>query len=344
MDRSKRFTRGKMRLLAASLALNGLIVATFVTSSPQVSPASNWIVATKRFLYSAGIKPSSDIYGIHSDSRLLAPEDCVACHGTMKQSDMQLHRIHLASEIASFKCQDCHDRISIEPKSNEKVVHMVNVGFCKKCHSKFAGLNPNSAMKPVDFLADCTRCHTGDHQPKHAQSYLIPATTISKRECPGCHGARILPWTPEHEKPTWISKHGAVALSMGRTECMACHSHGLRFCNSCHEKRPPLHNPKDTWLARHSERARQDTRVCLACHASKFCERCHRRHTSGWQLRHSVVVVKNGSETCRNCHSVLFCEGCHTKGPESFRPNGNGNGSAPAGRRETAPGQGEPRQ
>lgn len=312
-QRARRFRISKIKLLIAAVILNILIVATFLTSSPNISPASGWIVAMNKGLYRVGIKSSYNLKEIHRNSGKLSPEECIACHGTMKTSKLPLHRMHLTTSLAKFSCPDCHDRIDMDKVSNERAVHLVNVGFCKNCHSQFSGLNEKSAMKPVDFQADCTLCHTGKHAFRHAKPYL--SHIIPPRECKGCHGQRVLPWRPEHTKEDWVQVHGKIALEGGSQKCMSCHEYGLAFCKDCHSKKPPSHKPKDLWLGKHQVRAKQDTRTCLACHQAEFCKKCHMGHTPDWQLNHYKYVLKEGTQMCQNCHSAIFCESCHT----SFR-------------------------
>lgn len=312
MRRRDDMPRAKLKFLLSTVLLNILIVATFLTSSPKVSPASTWITAVDKVLYRAGVKSSSDMRAIHLNSSKMSKEECIACHGNKKDSKMRLHNIHLTSELLpGLQCNNCHDKIELGAKSNVKVVHVVNVGFCKKCHSKFPGLSPNSPMKPIDAQADCKTCHSGKHAFRHAQPYL--SQVIASRECIGCHGGRVLPWVPQHEKDSWVQEHGKIALG-NEERCMKCHEYGLQFCKTCHSKRPPSHVPADNWRTSHMKFAKTDTRACFTCHeAEKFCKKCHLGHTPNWLNNHYKVVLDNGAEMCQRCHGVKFCEGCHTR-------------------------------
>lgn len=290
--------------------LNALMIATFLTSSPQESPASNWIVAMDRALYSLNAKSSGGLVALHARASQLPKEDCIACHGGMKEHRLPLHRIHLTSElIPGLSCTDCHDSVSLKPKSNVGVVHVVNVGFCKKCHSPFPA-GPNAAMKPEDAKVDCTTCHTGKHAVRHAQPYL--SQIISPRECLVCHGGTILPWTPKHEQADWIQAHGEVALG-DVPRCMKCHEYGLTFCSDCHRNKPPSHKPREPWLVRHKSLARADTRACFTCHKADFCKKCHINHSRGWLKSHPEVVADRGASPCLGCHSISFCNDCHLR-------------------------------
>jgi len=313
-ERRKFLRKQFTKLLLASLLLNTMILLTMLTSSPKVSPASTWMTAVDQVGYK--VHPASnqqDLVRLHADAKHLTKEQCMACHGTMIKSRLVLHRLHLTSELLpGLVCHDCHQSISLEKRSNLKSVRVVNVGFCKKCHSAFPGLKSSSAMKPDDFKADCTTCHSGKHAFKHAQPYL--SQIVAPRECPGCHGGRVLPWTPKHERDDWVAAHGAVALQVGQQSCGKCHEYGLEFCADCHRKKPPSHQPRDLWLGEHQVRAKQDTRTCFTCHKADFCKKCHVNHTAGWRDRHFEYVVRNGNDMCRHCHSDSFCAGCHVNG------------------------------
>ena len=172
----KRFdvNRSWIKLLLATILLNALILASFATSTPARSPAGTWITAGYRALYR--VRPVTDrrqLVWIHKDAKNVSKEQCTACHGTILESQVLLHRIHLTSELLpGLSCHDCHVSVSLEVRSNQRVVRWVDEGVCKKCHSAFPGLDPNSPMKPSDFKADCTTCHSGNHAFRHDQPYL----------------------------------------------------------------------------------------------------------------------------------------------------------------------------
>lgn len=165
-------------------------------------------------------------------------------------------------------------------------------------------------MKPVDFQADCTLCHSGKHAFRHAKTYL--SQIVSAQDCKVCHGEKPLPWREEHARSDWIRDHGKFALSSDE-DCMSCHEYGLSFCNDCHEKKPPSHKPKDLWLKGHKKEAKDNTKACLTCHKQKFCKKCHIGHTPQWLDNHYGFVMEKGAESCQRCHSSIFCESCHVQ-------------------------------
>jgi hypothetical protein len=302
-----------IKLILAVCLLNMLILAAFLTSSPSKSPASTW--ETYGYQLRFKIFPVTDrkqLAALHLDSANISKPECVACHGTMLDSSVSLHRLHLTSELLpGLVCHDCHQRIDLSPRSNVVVVKWVNEGFCKKCHSKFPGLNPGSPMRPENFKEDCTTCHSGQHTFRHAQPYL--SQVIAPRECPGCHGGRVLPWTPLHELANWLQLHGPEALRVGKQSCFKCHDYGFKFCDNCHKIRPPSHSPIDQWRAvNHEAQARQDTRACFTCHEASFCKKCHVNHEPNWILNHpNAVKALGGDSGCMQCHSQTFCSACH---------------------------------
>jgi hypothetical protein len=166
-------------------------------------------------------------------------------------------------------------------------------------------------MKPEDFDVDCTTCHTGKAAYKHAQPYL--SHVIAPKECKGCHGGRVLPWTAKHEGDDWLDTHGPEALEVGEDSCFQCHEFGLKFCDECHANKPPSHEPRDRWVNEHVERAQADTRHCFTCHDADWCKECHVNHEPDWRQVHDDYVDANGFDSCLECHSRSFCSFCHSE-------------------------------
>jgi hypothetical protein len=303
-----------VKMVIASIFLNALIAAAWFTSDPQESPASTWITSVQRIRYEvlAPVEETATLEAMHADARELSREECIACHGDKQDSDLSLHRIHLTSElIPGLVCSDCHREISLEPASEGFQPRLVDVSFCKQCHSPFPGLEPDSPMEPEDFDIDCTTCHTGKAAYKHQEHYL--SHVIAPKECKGCHGGRVLPWPAKHEQPDWMDVHGIEALDAeeGVEECFQCHEGRLRFCEDCHDDKPPSHEPRERWLVAHVDRAQADTRTCFFCHEADFCKECHVNHEADWLEKHPDYVRANDSDECWECHSESFCAYCH---------------------------------
>jgi hypothetical protein len=304
--------RALVRLLIVSIVLNALIFTAYVTSTPEESPRSTWLAIAYRAWYRiAPVDSRAQLSRMHLDSAEISTPECVACHGTMLDSNVAFHRIHLANELLpNFECSHCHARVDLAPRGNAAIVEWVDVGVCKECHSEFPGLTGDGSMSPVDFEIDCTMCHSGDHAFRHDAPYL--SQIIAPRECKGCHGGRVLPWDPLHESPEWLQTHGTEALRSGTESCYSCHDFGLKFCDTCHKAKPPSHLPVDQWRNRHREAAKADTRACYTCHKLDFCKKCHLSHESGWKEQHPAFVKREGQAKCVRCHSKSFCSYCHT--------------------------------
>ncbi|MDO8964035.1 MAG: hypothetical protein Q7W30_06005 [Coriobacteriia bacterium] len=252
----------------------------------------------------------AELKRLHRDAQASSREQCVACHGDKTGSKLLVHRIHLGSPLfPDLACHECHQRVDLGSRSATVAVEWVDVAFCKRCHSPFPGLVAGSRMRAEDFDADCTMCHTGERAIRHAQPYL--SQVIPSRDCRGCHGGRVLPWTPRHEHADWPQTHGAEALRTGTEACFACHDFGLTFCDECHAKKPPSHLPAEHWRTIHSDAARTDTRVCYTCHRTSWCKTCHVNHEKGWLTSHRAFVLQHGQDSCTECHSLSSCTFCH---------------------------------
>lgn len=305
-------------LVAACLLLLGLLAAGFATSTPLRSPARAWATLAwqARYRVSDADTTGTALSELHKDAASRTREQCVACHGDMTESKLPLHRIHLRSALLpDIACHECHQHVDLRARSTTQPATWVDVGFCKSCHSAFPGLHSESHMRPEDLEADCTMCHTGARTPDHAQPYL--SQIIPSSECKGCHGGRVLPWTPQHEQDDWLRTHGAEALAVGTRTCFECHDFGLKFCDDCHAKTPPSHFPEGQWRALHPDAARADTRVCYTCHNTSYCKNCHVNHEAGWLKSHPAFVYERGDESCSECHSESSCAYCHTSLAES---------------------------
>jgi hypothetical protein len=303
-------------LAAALLLLVALASAMLLTGTATRSPVRVWTTWAWEMRYRAfPVAEAAELAGIHANARAGSREQCVSCHGDKTDSKLLVHRIHLTSELfPDLACHECHTRVDLGARSSTTTAQWVDVGFCKRCHSAFPGLTPGSRMRPEDFDADCTMCHTGERAIRHAQPYL--SQVIPTQECRGCHGGRVLPWTARHEQGDWLQVHGEEALLTGTDGCFACHDFGLKFCDDCHAQKPPSHIPAERWRTIHSDAARADTRVCYTCHPMSWCKTCHINHEAGWLTGHRAYVAEHGKASCTECHSLSACTFCHTASPD----------------------------
>ena len=304
--------RSRIWLAAGGVVLLLFVVAAFQLYRVEQNPMrtlETWF--WKLDYWAFPVEKESELADLHRNATRDSRAQCVACHDDKTNSKLVLHRIHLRSDLLrGLECHDCHQRVELATRSNTAVVTWVDVGFCKECHSPFPGLDPGSPMKPEYFERDCTTCHEGDQAPRHDQPYLTKAA-LQPTECKGCHGARVLPSTERHERSDWLESHGTEALASGADACYQCHDFGLKFCDECHEKTPPSHQPVERWRTIHPEAARKDTRVCYSCHRTSDCKSCHLNHEAGWLARHSAFVREKGDSSCSECHSESSCGYCH---------------------------------
>jgi hypothetical protein len=316
----KLLRRNLTRLIIVGTLVNLFFLAIFYTSGPTKSPSEAWAIATWKVYYKLSPYPEDKLPELHKNAEAITPPQCKACHGEKgTKAKKDIHSLHLNLDIAFLQCRDCHKSITFGKIASEKVAKKINIALCGKCHGKFPGFEPNSAMKPEDAKADCTLCHSGKHALRHAQRYLSPI--VSKVECYGCHGGRVLPWTPLHDEREWATQtHGPYALRIGADKCYSCHAYGLQFCDDCHKIKPDSHKPANRWKKMHKTRAKTFSESCYTCHEEKFCKKCHIKHTEGWVESHYKVVVKEGVETCFSCHHEDFCLRCHQRGPEIPAP------------------------
>lgn len=306
-------SRHILLLSAGALVVTVVVAVLVLTTRPTLANAAKtWAWGLD---YRVFRQNTAELAEMHKNASRYPREQCAGCHSDQKSSNLILHRIHLQSPLLpGLQCHQCHQSVDLTRRGNHAVVTWVDVGFCKKCHSEFPGLTVGSKMRPAYFERNCTTCHSGKNAPKHAQSYL--AKNISASECKGCHGGRVLPWTPLHERANWMQSHGPEALRLGADSCYRCHDFGLKFCANCHNKKPPSHSPAERWRTIHPEAARADTRRCYSCHPTSFCKKCHLNHEAGWIARHAVFVHEKGTGSCRECHSASSCSFCHTASSE----------------------------
>ena len=313
MPDSSRTSWMRTTMIVALLLLLALIVYVFYTGEQQQRAVRTWTAWGWAVYYDAfPVEDAAILAKLHTSPARSERTRCVACHGDKTDSELPVHRIHVTSELlADLACPDCHVNVELGVKGATTAPTWVDVGFCVECHSAFPGSLPGSHMCSVEFDADCSECHTGDEAPVHDKPYL--PDQIPESECVGCHGGRVLPWTPSHEAENWLELHGIEALDRGEDECLACHDFGLKFCDDCHAEKPPSHEPADKWRLNHPDAAQADTRVCYTCHETTWCKECHVNHETGWIDSHPAFVDEFGEESCTECHSLSACTFCHTE-------------------------------
>ena len=275
MAETKKFDVNKswIKFILAVIVLDLLILAAFLTSTPQTSPAAAWTTMAYELRYKIAARDRQEA------ALCDAPELVQDAEGPVRRMprndaelDVTLHRIHLTSDLLpGLACHDCHQRIDLTPRGNTVYISWVNVAFCKKCHSMFPGPDPNSPMEPQFFDEDCTTCHSGDNTPSHAEPYLTQI--IAPSECKGCHGGQRAAVGAGPRAADVAAEPRRGRLAVGAQSCYKCHDFGLKFCDTCHKLMPPSHKPLDQWLVNHPATAQADTRACFTCHTAASARR-----------------------------------------------------------------------
>lgn len=218
---------------------------------------------------------------------------CRQCHKDERTQDLKRlsqipHPAHPDLAAETRDCVKCHKWVAHSEKYQERHKKIAFTGICMSfgCH---AGTKKST---------ECRFCH-------HVQSFAAPKwRTLHPRivqtrgengcfdychkpkQCRTCHQTGKNPFEQkgsapkqltsliaQHELPTWDAQHGKEA-QIDEQRCFYCHG-SEAACKDCHSRRPAFHGPKSTWLARHQKIGKKTAR-CLACHAKKDCDDCHR--------------------------------------------------------------------
>jgi hypothetical protein len=215
-------------------------------------------------------------------------------------------------------------------------------GECVACHSPVA--QDSDHIRPP--MALCLGCH--EHRDQMASN-----------RCETCHkdlrGEHVAPSDHLVHDGDWLREHGARA-GEARELCSTCHAE--RFCLGCHgvgtvALLPEKMHFEDTtapgvhragFMSRHPLEAATQPGLCLTCHTSDTCERCHTRegvtavspadkgrspHPPGWlglpgQPNDHGPAAWRDPSACATCHSgggEALCIGCHRVGGVGGNPH-----------------------
>ena len=222
-----------------------------------------------------------------------------------------------------------------------------------------AGLECGTPGKPA--CLSCASCHAVSERDR---AHKLPQSEL----CAGCHHddahqvLSVLETRPERVAGKIRFDHDQhLALRKIRGQCVPCHAGVVREgsatlpsmsqCFSCHEHEAewqkgvcaPCHAQADlrgtlpqsflrhdqSFSRRHGELARQDKRLCQACHSQSQCDDCHdvtqdltierRRperidknfvHRGDFITRHAIEAESQPAR-CLSCHTVETCDSCH---------------------------------
>jgi hypothetical protein len=207
---------------------------------------------------------------------------------------------------------------------------------CSSCHTVSA--RDRAHQLPPDEI--CTRCHRDD---AHEVLGVIDAepARVSGRirfdharhlempeihgQCVGCHAGVVEP---------------ARAPLPPMAHCFSCHAHAEEWragtCAPCHVEADLGRTLPQTFLRhdasfarRHGALARDEKRLCQACHAQSDCDDCHdvsqdlgierRRperieqrlvHRGDFVARHAIEAESQPGR-CLRCHEPASCDACH---------------------------------
>jgi hypothetical protein len=219
---------------------------------------------------------------------------CLVCHSTDWADEasrtLQVpHPAHLRVSEEKRECVSCHRWIAHEEAYQAKHKTMPFSGVCAAlaCH-----------VGPKQTREECGTCHHALAQDQTAwkTEHPIAVRTVGPNacieachepsQCTECHTTGKATGLPSiiptlgvtveamHVKPDWIARHGEEALA-DPPACASCHiSDGE--CIDCHANRPAFHGPRNTWLNRHKDFAKDENDPgCLTCHQKPTCDSCH---------------------------------------------------------------------
>jgi len=219
---------------------------------------------------------------------------CMKCHvgdwsDDARRTSRIPHPAHLRVADETRECVRCHKWTAHQEKFLQKhkkmpfsgvcVAYGCHVGWktkeqCSTCHhvlykgaEEWKKAHPAvvrtagalGCLETCHEVAQCRLCHTTGKTPVFKG--LAIQTGLKAIES-------------QHARPTWIARHGALALA-DQSKCLLCHG-SLGECESCHARRPAFHGSTRTWTGTHSRVAKAvDDPRCLTCHEKAWCEECH---------------------------------------------------------------------
>lgn len=211
-----------------------------------------------------------------------ANSDCLQCHVEPGFVNSLYHYLRTTRELytnllgskvratyykkaSNALCFACHTEYrDISASGDLLIPHKAHVKMrrlsCVDCH-KYLVHFKNPEGKNTPSMTTCYKCHNG---------------VMATKECRACHTKKAYP--DSHRAAGFLEKHGQMAQTIGK-ECAKCHGWTPRYCEECHQKRPPSHGPSGTagmaWRTLHRDSASIREKGCLVCHGQNFCKNCH---------------------------------------------------------------------
>ena len=172
-------------------------------------------------------------------------------------------------------------------------------------------------------FSGCLACHVGYTEKRKFDDLYFnhPVHQESGLGCMDCHTNTAHPSPPPPEMETCAECHTEVTTP---GECQLCHAPGtlshferlgvgsndFENCGACHLP-GSLERTDNQSLPSHPTFNGVDSDVCLACHATDWCARCHEdEHPDDWVGTHGQSVLDTGGN-CFDCHTGALCGPCH---------------------------------
>ncbi len=203
--------------------------------------------------------------------------DCVSCHvapglvndiGHVARSTRELYTNLISSPEHSTNfslptnqiCFACHTEYRTISASGDLLIpHKQHVKLrslsCVNCH-RYLVHYKNPEGKNTPSMTICYKCHNG---------------VQASKDCKACHTKKSYPDT--HKAAEWFQVHGGLAKEQGK-ECARCHGWTPKYCEECHQKRPPSHAGV-IWRTNHKDAGKIRESGCYVCHGKTFCKNCH---------------------------------------------------------------------
>lgn len=333
-------------LRPAAVALGLLALAACATLAQRRTPTDQDVILQPHARHRAA---EIDCRACHAriytatalpDGARLLPEErvCLKCHGDWKDEG-RCGACHLTPEPQTYPPRERRVRVSHKD-------HLARTGDdCGKCHLDLP--EPGRPVRPSAPMGACLACH--HHKREYDQARCTPCHIDLSR-------VPLRPVAYFSHQGNYVKEHRLPA----RTAPLACaQCHDQEFCADCHARTAPttvefklpervdrqfIH--RNDYVSRHAIEARADEALCLRCHSTKSCERCHRDvglspsadplrdpHPQGWATpgspRFHGPPARRDIVTCAGCHDQgagANCVRCHRVGgvggnphPPSFR-------------------------
>ena len=259
-----------------------------------------------------------------------APTDCDVCHTEMgldlpsipafyinTQPKLQAEpavTVDLAGTVTISQCAYCHpniDDFAVEGLVFGHGAHLQRAYRCESCHTSFP--HGPSGTERIE-MRSCMRCHGLEHN---------GTGTVASAECLKCHTAEFDLVPPDHTTPFLSGEHAQLATD-DPAYCSQCHQ--PESCVACHNGGVPLADGRTSspvlpenhltpkWSEEHGGLYLEQKGMCVVCHTSEFCQRCHQTpmpHPATWITDHTegngslakdCVVCHTDNELCQECH------------------------------------------